>query len=867
MRYDLPNGLYYGQVTVSLPYLNMYQVTVFGYDSIPAVGMTTGADQRIGHRGGSTYPAGAHVLVMVPNDIVAGNSGGSYPAVILGAVATYPLVDVKDGKSEQYGPNLFQQDSPVNINNNLLYNHVITNADQPVLAQDRSYNRFMDNVPGDFNIATPLGGTIHLGDFMARLGASPSAHVSCYALQDVVEIVAQEFGIDTDTYTWQKYLRGDKFLIIEGMSLNTLEAMGGYEGTPAVTETTNPDPDIEDEVILEKIEEDQAPLRREQNFRGSDVDGEWKSTMAPKEPGINTLSSEHIGLFSEQRRVDGILRLQAAKEIAFRKTSVVRIAEPRLDYDTTDRDPSAQLPKEVPPWEELGLTEDEYRAVYNIVGDAGNEIEDLTIFSKGLRQDAASGIWLLETNEEILNKVFDDGALPVLPDIGADEVEYPADTAPTVDVEVTPDRIVKIFKNSSAFIMEDDGGIIIGDGYGAEIRMRQGNVTITSAADIKIQPGRDLQTMVPGNTILKSGKRVEVTSTTDSVAIKAESNLQMLSGNGGEGVTIIENKASIENPNSITDADVLKGEAYGSGIVLKTDGQIANYAKAMYIGGRDEGSPSKNGTTGACDIVMNAGSKGILTHSQSLTMVASSTIAMSMINQVNGLFLQGSRASLVNGSTLDLVSPYINMDKVTSPQIKIPKIIRNDVGNRNQKRAVTGGTYIGMQGNLAVKESIGLGGSVVASGAGVFKKGANPEPIPEAEFQEPVIPASLAASIGELVSSCFASGMTVANSAVDDSGSLTTYAQQILGMAFPETDSDIYHASNYYIRNSVWQDMLEDGDTWQEKPVKHDIVNETFPYPGKAAYNKSDAYIITKRDGTQEKQKLETYKVNTKGLS
>jgi hypothetical protein len=868
MRYDLQNGLYTGQIIYSIPYLNIYQVRVIGYDSIPAVGMTIGSDQRTGHRGGPNYPPGAHVLVMIPNDLNADGAEVEFPCVIIGSVTPYPLADIEDGNPEQYGPNVMQQNSPVNVNNNKIYPYLQRTADEPFLTQDRSYNRFMDLVPGDFNITTPLGGTIHLGDFMSRIGASASANISCYALQDVVEIVAQEFGIDTDTYTWQKYLRGDKFLIIEGMSLNTLEACGGFPTVPAFTEEISTEADTEGEVSLVPVEDNQTPFLREQNFRGSDVDGEWKSTMAPKDSTVvNTLDSEHIGLYSEQRRVDGILRVNAAKEIAIRKTPTIRIAEPRLDYATTDRDPNADLPPEVPPWEELGLSEDEYRAVYNIVSEAGNEIEDLTIFAKGIRQDAASGIWLLETNEEIRTKVFEDGELPTIPDIDQDDVEYPPDTAPSIDVEVTPDRIVKIFKNSSAFIMEDDGDIVLGDGYGAEIRMQKGNIILSSAADIIAQPGRDFKAKVPGNTIINSGKRVEISSTTDSVAVKAEKNFHTVSGNGGEGSTILENKSTNETPSGITDEQLLQGQAIGSGIILNTKAQIAQYANSIYMGGRDAGSPSKTGTVGSCDIVINAGNKGILTHSQSLTMVANSSIALSMINQVSGFFLQGSQMAITTPSEVNIAAPFVGIDQVGSGQVKIPKIIRTDVGNRNQKTLGTGNTQLAIQGTLAVRDDIGTTGNVISSGAGSFKQGANPEPIPEALFIDPFIPASAAQSISGLISGAYSNGLSVANAFVDNYGTLPTYAQQVMQMAFPKTDSDIYHASKYFIRNSMWQDMLDGSETWQEKSVKHDIVDETFPYPGKDAHQKSDAYIVTNRDGTQEKQKLETYKVNTKGLS
>ena len=865
MRYDLPNGLYFGQITLALSYPNMYRVQVYGYNVVDAVSLTMGADIRVGHRGGINYPAGAHVVIMIPNEVSEESNTDAYPPVILGAVAPFTMGDIEDGNAEPFGPNVFQQNSPVDINNNIIYKNMMENAEAPVLAQDRSYNRFMDAVPGDFCLATPLGGVIHLGDFMARIGSAPCAHIATYTLEEAVDVVAKNYNLDLDTYTWQKYVRGDKFLIIEGLSLNTLEALGGYEGVAPVTiaDTVN-----EGEQVLESIEENQAPLLREQNLRGSDVDGEWKSTSAPQEPAtINTFESAHVGLFSEKRRIDGILRVEAAKEIAFRKTPVIRVAEPRLDYDTNDRDPDAELPPEVPPWEELDLTEDEYRAVYDIVSEAGNEIEDLTIFMKGLRQDAASDIWLLETNAEVLNKLFGDTDLPVIPALGEDEVEYAPDTAPSMDVEITPDRIVKIFKNSSVFIMEDDGGIVLGDGYGAEIRMNKGNITITSAADIKINPGRDLQVMAPGNTVIKSGKHVEVTSTTKDVVIKAEENAHILGGNGGSGATVVESLAVATNPTDINDQDLLDGKAYGSGVIIKANGQVATYANSIYMGGRDTGSPSKTGTAARCDITLNAGtSGGLLMHSGSHTAVANTSMAVSMVNAISGLFVNNSRASVVSPGTIDLAGSAINIDKVQANNIKIPKIIRNDVGNRNNKNINITAPDVYMQGNLLCKGLAGFGGSVISSQAGVFKSGANSDPIPEANFQHPQIPASQSSAIEGNISSAMTVALQVANAMVDQYGTLPTYSQQILGLAFPSTESDVYKANNYMIRNAMWQDMLDSDDTWTEKPVKHDIVDDTYPFPGNTAYEKSDAYIVTTREGEQTEQKLETYKVNTKGL-
>jgi hypothetical protein len=865
MRYDLPSGLYYGQITLSVPYVDMYQVRVQGYDTIQAVGLTIGANERTGHRGGSIYPPGAHVIVLVPNEISQEASDVAAPAVIIGSVAAFPLVEVEGENPTHYTPNYMQRNSPVDINNNLLYNRILTDSDEPVMAQDRSFNRFMDGVPGDFNLATPLGGSIHLGDFMSRIGASPSAHVSCYYLKDVVEIVAKEFGIDTDTYTWQKHLRGDKFLIIEGMSLNTLEALGGYENAPPVTEETD-NVDDSEEPYLALVEENQTPLLREQNFRGSDVDGEWKQTMAPQEPGtINTFDSAHIGLYSEKRRVDGIVRIEAAKEVAIRKTPVIRIAEPRADYNTTDRDPEAQLPEEAPPWEELGLTEEEYRAVYNIVADVGKEIEDLQIFTKGIRQDALSGIWLLETDVELLNKVFGDTGELTLPLLGDTEQEYPPDTVPSEEIEVTPERTIKVFKNTSAFVMEDEGGIILGDGWGSEIRLSRGNITISCPGDIKVQPGRDMQAKVPGNLIQQVGKRVEISSSTDSISIKAEENLHTLSGNGGSGSTIIENKASQENPNDITEETLLEGTAYGSGIVLKAQQQIAQYARNVYMGGIDTGDPSKSGTNGRCDVVMNAGRGGtIISQAGQQMHMAYNSAALTLVERISGLYVNSAGVTAATASAVNLCAGSVNMDGINAARTKIPRISRNDIGQDNVKSLNAGPPSLNLQGSLSVKGFGQFGSSIKVSGGGDFKQGANSQP--NTNFLEPNIPASQAGTIGDQVAQTYVIPLQVVSNFVQQSGILTTYSQQVLSMAYPDSTSAIYRADEYILRNTPWQELMPDAPTWGEKPVKHDIVDETFPYPGKTAFEKDDNYVVTHKDGSQDKQKLETYKVNIQGL-
>lgn len=88
----------------------------------------------------------------------------------------------------------------------------------------------------------------------------------------------------------------------------------------------------------------------------------------------------------------------------------------------------------------------------------------------------------------------------------------------------------------------DDGGVIITDGYGGSIRMVGGSVEIAAPGDVWLKGGRDVNCWAGYDFIARAKHSWDITATEFDGRLKAEKNLFMLSGNNGEGGTLIESR-------------------------------------------------------------------------------------------------------------------------------------------------------------------------------------------------------------------------------------------------------------------------------------------------------------------------------------
>lgn len=88
-------------------------------------------------------------------------------------------------------------------------------------------------------------------------------------------------------------------------------------------------------------------------------------------------------------------------------------------------------------------------------------------------------------------------------------------------------------KVESLFTTTDDGGYILRDAWGSEIRMHGGNIYLTPLLNLVQQPGKSSITMAGDDFVVRAKNSADISATEHDVRIKANRNLHFYSKDGG----------------------------------------------------------------------------------------------------------------------------------------------------------------------------------------------------------------------------------------------------------------------------------------------------------------------------------------------
>jgi hypothetical protein len=147
----------------------------------------------------------------------------------------------------------------------------------------------------------------------------------------------------------------------------------------------------------------------------------------------------------------------------------------------------------------------------------------------------------------------------------------------------------KFYETECYVSLLEDGGVVIGDGYGAEIRMSAGCVTISAPGDVWLKGGRDVQTWAGNDAIIKANQSIDISSTQKHIRVKAERNLLLFGGNedatsdiggGGRGGVLIESRSE----NTTYDFEKCGDQVEFGGIVLRApNSNVIGMGKNIYL--------------------------------------------------------------------------------------------------------------------------------------------------------------------------------------------------------------------------------------------------------------------------------------------
>lgn len=204
-----------------------------------------------------------------------------------------------------------------------------------------------------------------------------------------------------------------------------------------------------------------------------------------------------------------------------------------------------------------------------------------------------------------------------VPDVTRLNSQQRLDDSPTVQVKVDERYGVQTFYyNEAGWSILPDGGLVFFNGHGAEIRMVGGDIVLAAPGDIWLKSGRNCITWAGLDAIIRAQKSIDLTATHRDIRAVAGQHMQLLSGNSGDGGTLIENRAN----QARYDFSQQGEDATASGLMLKSrHTPIVQWGAGLYMrtGGGTEGD---EGRVDPGPIVLDAakGQANIATNSMGL---------------------------------------------------------------------------------------------------------------------------------------------------------------------------------------------------------------------------------------------------------
>jgi hypothetical protein len=165
-----------------------------------------------------------------------------------------------------------------------------------------------------------------------------------------------------------------------------------------------------------------------------------------------------------------------------------------------------------------------------------------------------------------------------------------------------------IYTNESGIDFLEDGSVVLYDGFGSEIRMTGGHVFISAPGDTWLKPGRTANIWGGDDVVIKAKNSMDLSTSKKDMRFKAERNQQFLSGNSGEGGTLIESRGS----KTYDFSENIGEDVVSGGVMLRApESDVVAWATRIYL--RTGGGDISGG-----DIILDAdkGQRSLVTHTR-----------------------------------------------------------------------------------------------------------------------------------------------------------------------------------------------------------------------------------------------------------
>jgi hypothetical protein len=803
----------------------------------------SGSLGRSGVRGSDVYEAGDDVLVAChrvadTQDLIANSTGDlgyimcPAPPDFMSSAQGYPSANIH-GESLDY------------------YNQLVTDAFASTkqiinTIKDLSFGLPNDTFGGDYVKYGPLHTFLAVCATKTSVGSSPMACLETFAFHDMIRRTARAFQDRSTSVESGREPDEGEMLYYERLAMTEKEGMGSVDDSEPFTEIGpgifNP--------TAENQGETQLGVFRHSRLKGKSGDGDLDALTTPfEEEGVHALGtsiSKPVGKVSVRRTYDGRHETRAAGGIDHVKTAYIPVPEQTKQHDKDT--PNDFNPED--PYDEAFQTSDSDPPFSAFSSTLENqEFDQDTEKFRNSRTNARTDYWQTLTREELAEKYPDLDVENAPKQMEALDTTKPFYDEPPSVTETDPVTELerRLYALESIIRQQPDGTIVISDGSGSEILMHRGRITISPAADLELRPGRDCYELVPRRKVINAGEEIQLASNEGNVRIKAETNVDVLAGNGGQGRVLIENRGTVGS-GSVDDADP-------GGITLRSETDLRAMGTDLYFGllPPDNTNPQdantsglERGRTGTIILDSRGGDVGI--HGNRLYSRMEAGVS----------FSAGNSLMAIAGGVYTVVA--------TRGQMALPlEIGTTEEGFIDQYTLDEHGVSLDVLDQPGSIASLRLAGQIVATGAifqGNIQAGS-------------VLGASAAFGNASLTSGLFGGEIEPPQVRIDpfSVASLSTFAdayarnaqradltdENLLKAWFQFDKRDDVDQKDFIMYEMRWQAMLGVGgatNTWDQKAVKNFDGEDSYAYPG---YGEDDDVLVSAELG---KRPMKDYIVN-----
>lgn len=574
--------IYFGRITDHVAYTRAYRVQIEGGPAIVCCDLVQSSLTPIGAKQINTYVPGSGVYVLWHPKSTYG--------IIIGAVPDY-LTDSRLSMSD-----FVNQGSRVGFNVDLVNKFPLYLSNSGNISNWSANRPFDSSGVGEWGAFTETGLAVFLDPFMAYMRVDESTGLFLFYHDQLARLSGYNLQIRTSGNEREDLDDQNEICHFEGQATYPWEARGRFFLTPNSYRELDSETQQKQYQFysrFEPIEDEQQPFYRLMTYRGylGQIESRYVSLVPDLGPYRLDLAHVYPGVFEEHIALNGRYTLRSVKGITIGKTNYICVPK----QIRRQEDPEGDNPTH---YKFSGLGNfGKNHVIYDSLPFTPVYPDPAAEHEGAVRAAAILDQLAYQFNWEALHPfhyhtqdwyVPEEQNLPTF-DENSNSLDFFSMQSKQYMTMPTPKNyyidhrygIGKFYLTESFLNFAEDGGITLADGYGFELRSTQGNVFISAPGDIWFLPGKNLNIWSGFDTIVKAKNSIDLSASNKDVRIKADRNMQFLSGLSGCGGTIIENRG-VDNVSDFNDK--IGEDVLFTGILLKSrDSHVSSLGKHILL--------------------------------------------------------------------------------------------------------------------------------------------------------------------------------------------------------------------------------------------------------------------------------------------